>query len=224
MLTILLYCRSAPAVPPPKPAKLVSPTYPLPPSNKTSFAPSTIERSPISSLASNPFVTASNSSNNSSSNTSASTAPHWKPTSNSVHQSHTSLSGSVGNLSGSSDGIDVRALAEKYTYFSTSEVSAFHQHFIAVDNEGKGNLHAVFCCRWAYWIQIFFYSDNQGSIHQSDLSSLAPKTGESVQNVTAKLASLRLVSSTGDVTFESFLKVLISFLQSFINLANFTCF
>ena len=45
-----------------------------------------------------------------------------------------------------------------------------------------------------------------GSIHERDLSGIATKAGESYQNVTSKLASLKLGDGNGNVTFEDFLK------------------
>jgi Ca2+-binding EF-hand superfamily protein len=67
--------------------------------------------------------------------------------------------------------------------FSASEISAFHQQFSAADKDGKG------------------------TIHQADLSTVAPKAGEAVQNVISKLSTLKLFDNEGDVSFESFLTV-----------------
>ncbi|KAJ3118406.1 hypothetical protein HDU96_001924 [Phlyctochytrium bullatum] len=78
-------------------------------------------------------------------------------------------------------GINAQALAQRFPYFSASEISAFHQQFATFDKEGKG------------------------AVHQSDLSTVAPKAGEAYQNVVAKLASLKLSKEDGTVTFDGFL-------------------
>ncbi|KAJ3099745.1 hypothetical protein HDU97_002771 [Phlyctochytrium planicorne] len=78
-------------------------------------------------------------------------------------------------------GINAQALAQRFPYFSASEIAAFHQQFASFDKEGKG------------------------AVHQSDLSTVAPKAGEAHQNVVAKLASLKLSTEDGTVTFDGFL-------------------
>lgn len=78
-------------------------------------------------------------------------------------------------------GVNIQALAQRFPIFSASEVSAFHQQFSSVDKEGHN------------------------TVHISDLSSVAPKAGESVQNVVEKLSQMSLVKTDGLVSFESFL-------------------
>ncbi|KAI8851356.1 calponin homology domain-containing protein [Chytridium lagenaria] len=78
-------------------------------------------------------------------------------------------------------GINAQALSSRFPHFTASEISAFHQQFAAVDKEGKG------------------------AVHQSDLSTVAPKAGEALQNVVAKLSALRLSKEDGTVTFDGFL-------------------
>ncbi|KAJ3138503.1 hypothetical protein HK101_003720 [Irineochytrium annulatum] len=82
---------------------------------------------------------------------------------------------------GINSAINAQSLAQKFPYFSASEISAFHQQFASFDKDGKG------------------------SVHQSDLSTVAPKTGEAYSNVVAKLGALKLSADDGTVTFEAFL-------------------
>ncbi|KAI9366110.1 calponin homology domain-containing protein [Zopfochytrium polystomum] len=90
---------------------------------------------------------------------------------------------SGGGVAGPSSaaGVGIQSLAQRFPIFSASEISAFQQQFVTVDKDGHN------------------------AVHTSDLSSIAPKAGESVQNVVAKLNQLRLVSDAGSVSFESFL-------------------
>ncbi|KAJ3123348.1 hypothetical protein HK101_006363, partial [Irineochytrium annulatum] len=87
------------------------------------------------------------------------------------------------NANVSTGGIDFQGLAQRFPYFTASEISAFHQQFTSFDKEGRG------------------------TIHQSDLQTVAQKAGESHQILVAKLTALRLTSSdTQLVSFESFLQ------------------
>nr|KAJ3417719.1 hypothetical protein HK105_000886 [Polyrhizophydium stewartii] len=79
-------------------------------------------------------------------------------------------------------GINTTALAARFPFFTASEIAAFHQQFAALDKE------------------------SQDRVHPSELSTLATKSGESFQAVTAKLTQLNLNDKDGLVSFESFLK------------------
>ncbi|KAI8811020.1 calponin homology domain-containing protein [Cladochytrium replicatum] len=78
--------------------------------------------------------------------------------------------------------IDPQRLADRYQFFSASEISAFHQQFSSFDKDAKG------------------------SVHYRDLTTVATKAGVTFQDVVSKLQQLKLTKSDDTVDFESFLK------------------
>ncbi|KAJ3416764.1 hypothetical protein HDV05_000138 [Chytridiales sp. JEL 0842] len=139
---------------------------------------SKVDQSAPPSVSSNPFVQASKMNT-----TVASSVPSVpKPTPSLASSSAPPLN--QHRLSDSGSSINTFALAQKFPIFSASEISAFHQQFAAADKDGKG------------------------TIHQADLSTVAPKAGEAVQNVISKLSNMKLFDSDGDVSFEAFLTAL----------------
>ncbi|KAJ3121825.1 hypothetical protein HK098_003339 [Nowakowskiella sp. JEL0407] len=78
--------------------------------------------------------------------------------------------------------IDAQSLAAQYNHFTASEISAFHQQFVAFDKDSKG------------------------AVHSRDLTTVATKAGVAYQDVVTKLNALKLTHSDESVDFESFLK------------------
>jgi len=81
--------------------------------------------------------------------------------------------------------INAIVLANKFPFFTTSEISALHQQFMLLDKDAAGMLDDY--------------------VHTADLSKLATKAGESGQAVIAKIQELRLATPKGLVSFEGFL-------------------
>ncbi|KAJ1551241.1 hypothetical protein HK405_014900, partial [Cladochytrium tenue] len=160
---------------PVKPVKLPSPAPP----------PATIEPAaapPPRPIAGNPFLQANRAAAATAAAAAAAAAP--EPVATMPAFPRRLSSGQVSAASAnptSAGGQGIQLLAQKFPIFSASEISAFQQQFKTVDKDGSG------------------------SVHTSDLSAVAPKAGESVQDVVTKLGQLRLVGEDGSVTFEGFL-------------------
>ncbi|KAJ3205472.1 hypothetical protein HDU67_008826, partial [Dinochytrium kinnereticum] len=142
---------------PPKPVKLTPATTSPPEPATPSFANNPFVKTAAATPAAAPAESPSFSNNPFlKANTPAAPAPSYARNSPSV-----TLPVDLYETSASGMGINAQALAQRFPHFSASEISAFHQQFASFDKEGRG------------------------AVHQSDLSTVAPKAGEAYQNVVA---------------------------------------